>query len=83
MDLSAEGVFLQGQDGGAQVQPKLKGHGSQAWADLCELFEVFEACRWLNSNSKQWEALFCSDLRTMLPPLERVALPGEWDRVVR
>ena len=80
-ELGACDKFLGGLDGGAVVQPKIRGEGDRAaelqwsWEDLWELFEV---CRWLSARSESWDATFSTSLKAMLPPLERVGLPGEW-----
>ena len=58
----------------------LKGDGSEvwetemAWNDLRELFEV---CRWRSARTAQWDLLFSTTLSEMLPPMERLSLPGE------
>ena len=80
-ELTACDRFLGGKELEGVLQPKLtgeKGHEvqkAQAWQDLWELFEV---CRWLSARSEAWEELFCTGLKGMLTPLERVGLPGEW-----
>eukprot|EP00435_Cladocopium_sp_Y103_P071083 s29_g36.t1 len=84
-ELKAADKFLKGTDGRARVTVNLKGDGTcewetkTAWEDLWELFEV---CRWLSSRTAQWELLFATTLREMLPPLERLSLPGEWGEAV-
>ena len=81
-ELGACDKFLGGLDGGAVAQPKLRGEGKRlaelqwSWEDLWELFEV---CRWLSARSETWDATFSTSLKSMLPPLERVGLPGEWE----
>ena len=78
-ELKAADVFLGGMDGGAQVTPKLRGLGQahqeeqQAWEDL---WELFEDCRWLCARSETWAEKFGGDLKELLPPRERLALPG-------
>ena len=78
-ELKAADVFLGGIDGGAAIRPKLRGLGrpeveeDQAWQDL---WELFEDCRWLCARSETWSEKFGGDLRELLPPLERLALPG-------
>ena len=80
-ELGACDKFLGGTDGGAPAQPKIRGEGSRAqelqwsWEDLWELFDV---CRWLSARSEAWDSTFSTSLKSMLPPLERVGLPGEW-----
>ena len=70
---------------GQPVEVNLKGDGTpswetqKAWEDLWELFEV---CRWLSARTDQWDLLFATTLRRMLPPMERLALPQEWSDVV-
>ena len=78
-ELKAADVFLGGMDGGAQITPKLRGLGQpqreeeQAWEDL---WELFEDCRWLCARSETWAEKFGGDLKELLPPRERLALPG-------
>jgi hypothetical protein len=84
-ELKAADKFLRGWDGSALIEVNLKGDGTpswekqKAWDDLWELFEV---CRWLSARTDQWDLLFSTTLRRMLPPLERLALPQEWSEVV-
>ena len=84
-ELKAADKFLGGIDGSALVQPKIRGEGSkswetsQAWEDLWELFEI---CRWLAAKTDQWDLLFSTTLRRMLPASEQLALPGEWNEAV-
>ena len=84
-ELKAADKFLRGWNGAEHVKVNLKGDGTpgwetqKAWEDLWELFEV---CRWLSARTDQWDLLFSTTLRRMLPPLERLALPQEWDEVV-
>ena len=78
-ELKSADVFLGGMDGGAQITPKLRGLGQphreeqQAWEDL---WELFEDCRWLCARSETWAEKFGGDLKELLPPRERLALPG-------
>ena len=78
-ELKAADIFLGGMDGGAVVKPKLKGNVSaeeeeqQSWHDL---WELFEDCRWLCARSETWPQKFGGDIRELLPPLERLSLPG-------
>ena len=73
-ELKAADKFLRGTDGQARVQVNLKGDGTAewetetAWTDVWELFEV---CRWLSARTAQWDLLFATTLREMLPPMER------------
>jgi hypothetical protein len=84
-ELKAADKFLRGHDGKAFVQVNIKGDGSEewevekAWNDLWELFEV---CRWLSSRTSQWDLLFSTSLKEMLPPMERLSLPGQWEEAV-
>ena len=84
-ELKAMDKFLGGTDGAAPIKPRLKGDGSpdweeqQAWEDFWELMET---CRWLSARTEQWATRFCIQLRQMLPPLERVGLPGGREGVV-
>ena len=81
-ELKAADIFLGGLDGGAAVSPKLKGSVAaeeeehQAWMDL---WELFEDCRWLCARSETWSQKFGGDIRELLPPLERLSLPGTVD----
>ena len=82
-ELRAADLFLGGVDGGAAVQPRLwQPEGSEsrkieeenAWESL---WELFEDCRWLCSRSETWAVKFGGDIRELLPPMERLALPGQ------
>ena len=82
-ELKSADVFLGGMDGRAAVRPRLvREDGSeaanqeelQAWEAL---WELFEDCRWLCSRSETWAEKFGGDIRELLPPLERLALPGQ------
>ena len=81
-ELRSADVFLGGIDGGAAVKPKLvqqEEHArveeeKQSWEAL---WELFEDCRWLCARSETWATKFGGDLRELLPPLERLALPGQ------
>eukprot|EP00435_Cladocopium_sp_Y103_P002944 s2186_g1.t1 len=84
-ELKAADKFLRGTDGRARVMVNLKGDGTAEWETRMaweDLWEVFEVCRWLSSRTSQWELLFSTTLREMLPPLERLSLPGEWGGTV-
>ena len=82
-ELRSADVFLGGVDGGAAVQPKLaQPEGSEARVDEEErsweaLWELFEDCRWLCARSETWATKFGGDIRELLPPLDRLALPGQ------
>ena len=81
-ELKAADHFLGGTDGSAIIKPKLKGEGSPAWETdrrWEDLWELFEVCRWLSAQTDQWEERFCTGLRSMLTPMERLSLPGEWE----
>ena len=39
-------------------------------------------CRWLSARTAQWDLLFATSLKEMLPPLERLGLPGQWGEAV-
>ena len=83
-ELRAGDRFLGGVDGKARIK---LGHQESfsksqidiAWEDLWELFEV---CRWMSARSEAWAEMFGVSLKEMLPPLEKVGLPGEWEKVV-
>ena len=83
-ELKAADKFLAGRDGHQRVTPRLRGEGSQAWeADRAweDLWELFEVCRWLSARTDRWES-FATGLRSMLPTMERLSLPGEWEKVI-
>lgn len=83
-ELRAADKFLGGPDGGAKARPTLRGDGSQVWEEehaWHDLWELFEACRWLSARSEMWAKIFSAGLKDLLPPMERVTLPGEWERV--
>ena len=77
-ELKAADVFLGGVDGGATICPSKKLRRSKekedAWEDL---WALFEDCRWLCSRSETWAEKFGGDIRELLPPMERLALPGQ------
>eukprot|EP00435_Cladocopium_sp_Y103_P056630 s604_g19.t1 len=82
-ELKAADVFLGGLDGDARIRPKIRGEGSRPWEEAKaweDLWDLFEVCRWLSARSETWESTFCTSLKQMLPPLERLGLPGEWAR---
>ena len=76
-ELKAADRFLGGVDGASIVRPSGVGEGEQAveraWEDL---WALFEDCRWLCARSETWSEKFGGDIREMLEPLERLALPG-------
>ena len=83
-ELRAGDRFLGGMDGKAVIKLSHqenynKEQVATAWEDVWDLFEV---CRWMSARSEVWAEVFGSGLREMLPPLEKVGLPGEWDKVV-
>ncbi len=83
-ELRAADKFLGGCDGSAKARPTLKGDGSREWEEehaWQDLWELFEACRCLSARSEMWSKIFSAGLKELLPPMERVTLPGEWDRV--
>ena len=51
----------------------------QAWRDL---WDLFEAARWLSSRPETWSSKFGASLRELLPVRERLAVPGEWSQGV-
>ena len=84
-ELKAADKFLAGTDGSAVIKVNFKGDGTKAWEEQRaweDLWELFEACRWLSARTDQWDLLFSTSLKEMLPPKERLALPGEWKDVV-
>ena len=82
-ELRSADVFLGGVDGGAAVRPRLvQPEGSKAREDEERqsweaLWELFEDCRWLCARSETWATKFGGDIRELLPPLDRLALPGQ------
>ena len=84
-ELKAADKFLGGLDGSAPIKVNLKGDGSRRWEEQNawqDLWDLFEVCRWLSARTDQWDLLFSTTLKEMLPPLERMNLPGEWEGVV-
>eukprot|EP00435_Cladocopium_sp_Y103_P012460 s1027_g3.t1 len=84
-ELKAADKFLAGRDGGAAIRLSFRGDGSRGWEEKTawdDLWELFEVCRWLSARSELWDEIFTTSMRRMLPPLDRLALPGEWDEVV-
>ena len=76
-ELKAADRFLGGLDGGARVRPsgcRDEAEEQQAWEDL---WALFEDCRWLCTRSETWSEKFGGDIREMLSPMERLALPGK------
>ena len=82
-ELKAADVFLSGVDGSAIVKPRVEegatSREAQAWADL---WDLFEDCRWLCARSETWAEKFGGDIREVLVPMERLALPGQLRQVV-
>lgn len=81
-ELRAGDRFLGGMDGKATIKLShqesfSKNQVTVAWEDLWELFEV-----WMSARSEAWSEVFGAGLREMSPPLEKVGLPGEWEKVV-
>ena len=78
-ELKSADVFMGGLDGAAKVRPKLTGRGDSTreedslWEDL---WELFEDCRWLCARSETWSDKFGGSLKELLPPMERLSLPG-------
>eukprot|EP00435_Cladocopium_sp_Y103_P058511 s1062_g20.t1 len=84
-ELKAADKFLRGTDGRAKVSVNVKGDGSESWETETawkDLWELFEVCRWLSSRTSQWDLLFSTSLKEMLPPLERLSLPGELSEAI-
>jgi len=82
-ELKAADVFLSGVDGAAVIQPRgPEGdptREAQAWEDL---WDLFEDCRWLCARSETWAEKFGGDIREVLMPMERLAMPGQLQQVV-
>ena len=70
-------------DGSAIVKPRVEegatSREAQAWEDL---WDLFEDCRWLCARSETWAEKFGGDIREVLVPMERLALPGQLRQVV-
>ena len=71
-------------DGNAKAVPKVANQQSdeevdQAWRDL---WELFEATRWLCARPETWSSKFGAGLRELLPVRERLAIPGAWQQGV-
>lgn len=84
-ELKAADKFLAGRDGSACIKPNYKGDGSRVWEEKTaweDLWELFEVCRWLSARSERWDDIFTTSMRSMLAPMDRLVLPGEWDAVV-
>eukprot|EP00435_Cladocopium_sp_Y103_P042118 s923_g11.t1 len=84
-ELKAADKFLRGNDGQQKVSVNVRGDGSKSWETETawkDLWELFEVCRWLSSRTSQWDLLFSTSLKEMLPPLERLSLPGEWSEAI-
>ena len=77
-ELKAADRFLDLEtDGGARARPRAcssEEEEDQAWRDL---WELFEACRWLCARPETWPAKFGASTRELLPVRERLALPDE------
>ena len=68
------------RDGGARARPKVSNEDDaeevdRAWQDL---WELFEATRWLCARPETWPSTFGGGMHELLPVRERLALPGEW-----
>ncbi|CAK9114808.1 unnamed protein product [Durusdinium trenchii] len=52
------------------------------WAAIVKgLVNELKVCRWLSARTDRWES-FATGLRSMLPTMERLSLPGEWEKVI-
>ena len=83
-ELRAGDLFLGGSDGKMTIRlshPETFSR-SQVTAVGGPMWELFEVCRWMSARSEVWAEVFGSGLKEMLPPLKKVGLPGEWDKVV-
>ena len=82
-ELKAADLFLSGVDGGATIRPKVSEDDDhreeQMWEDL---WHLFEDCRWLCARSETWAEKFGGDIREVLQPMERLAMPGQLRQVV-
>ena len=61
------------------LNPRCDEEVDEAWRDL---WDLFEAVRWLCARPATWSSKFGAGLRELLPVRERLALPGEWHRGV-
>ena len=77
-ELKAADLFLGGVNGNAFIRPSTTVDTDQkeelAWEDL---WAFFEDCRCLCARSETWSEKFGGDIRELLPPMERLAIPGQ------
>ena len=86
-ELKAVDVFLGGTEPNGPVWPKVVAEGAveeekrreEAWEDL---WEVFEALRWLCSRSETWGTKFGGRLYDLLSARERLGCPGQSEETV-
>ena len=88
-ELKAVDVFLGSVEPNGPVQPKVVAEANeeerrrrkeeQAWTDL---WDLFEALRWLCARSETWGTKFGGRLCDLLAPRERLACLGQWEEVV-
>ena len=86
-ELKAVDVFLGGTEPNGPVWPKVVAESAieeekrreEAWEDL---WEVFEALRWLCSRSETWGTKFGGRLYDLLSARERLGCPGQWEETV-
>ena len=85
-ELKAVDVFLGSTEPNGPVTPKVAAAATreeteekeqQAWEDL---WDLFEALRWLCSRSETWGTKFGGRLCDLLAPRERLACPGQCGR---
>eukprot|EP00434_Breviolum_minutum_P012254 symbB.v1.2.010803.t1/scaffold712.1/size170421/2 len=86
-ELKAIDVFLGGTEPNGPVWPRVAAEDEdqeekrteEAWRDL---WEVFEALRWLCSRSETWGTKFGGTLYDLLNARERLGCPGQWEETV-
>ena len=86
-ELKAIDVFLGGNEPNGPVWPKVTAEEAdeeerrreEAWQDL---WEVFEALRWLCSRSETWGTKFGGRLYDLLGARERLGCPGQWEEAI-
>ena len=82
-ELKAADVFLGPGDGGSLAKPRVLGYrdaGAEvqhAWEDL---WELFEACRWLCARSDRWEEPFRRNPQGVTPGQRTAMLAWRMDR---
>ena len=86
-ELKAVDVFLGSTEPNGPVWPRVTAENAseeekkreEAWQDL---WDVFEALRWLCSRSETWGTKFGGTLYDLLSARERLGCPGQWEETV-